>query len=199
MSAEQIELYEEFQKLGPIDRSQPPGDHTGERLKRDRPDVYELCVRMLADPRVTLRTICRELHISAHTVMAVRELEQVSIKDHAQVLGRKLAFATHVFIDQAMEDAPNMSGKDAMIAAGIANQNYQLITGGATARLETTARVDFGAELQKLAAQAEAMLAMKRANVIEVTATALPAGDGETFNVQRSTSNVQLEAESSSV
>ena len=50
--------------LPEIDKAKPKLHCTGERLFRDRPEVYKALVKLLAEPGVSVRTICGELHVS---------------------------------------------------------------------------------------------------------------------------------------
>src|SRR5438105_3194936 len=66
-------------ELPRIDKTKPKFHCTGERLFRDRPDVYKAVVKLLAEPGVSIRTICRELHVSDHTVRSVAARENIPI------------------------------------------------------------------------------------------------------------------------
>ena len=65
--------------LPKIDRSRPKFHCTGERLWRDRPDVYKAVVRLLAEPGISIRSICATLHVTDDTVRAVKERENLAI------------------------------------------------------------------------------------------------------------------------
>src|SRR5438270_1146903 len=75
-----------------IDKSKPKFHCTGERLFRDRPDVYKAVVKLVAEPGVSVRTICRECHVSDHTVRSVAAREQIPI---ATVKKQVLSNITH--------------------------------------------------------------------------------------------------------
>ena len=66
-------------ELPRIDKTQPKFQCTGERLWCDRPDVYKAVVRLLVEPGVSLRTICRDCHVTDHTVRSVKDPEAGSI------------------------------------------------------------------------------------------------------------------------
>src|SRR2546430_2401860 len=65
--------------LPEIDKTKPKFHCTGERLFRDRPDVYKAVVRLLAEPGVSIRTICRECNVSDHTIRSVAAREHIAI------------------------------------------------------------------------------------------------------------------------
>src|SRR5438552_11970467 len=62
-----------------IDTTRPKFHCTGERLFRDRPDVYKAVVKLLAEPGVSVRTIMRECHVSDHTIRSVASREGITI------------------------------------------------------------------------------------------------------------------------
>ena len=190
MSAEgenQIELWEEFERLPAIDRSQPTGDYDGSRLKVQKPEIYNLIVRALADPSMSQRAICAWLHVSARTVQGVRAREPHLIKNHATAMSRKLENASHVLAERVIEEAPTMSGKDAAIALGIVTDKHLLITGQPTVRIDDARS---GADVVKSVQDFLAALREKNASAIEVEAEV--TGEGQTSNTERRTSNVEL-------
>src|SRR5947208_13924181 len=65
--------------LPEIDKTKPKFHCTAERLFRDRPDVYKAVVRLLAEPGVSIRTICRECNVSDHTIRSVAAREHTPI------------------------------------------------------------------------------------------------------------------------
>src|SRR5437868_13634224 len=67
-----------------IDRSKDAFDYNGERLFRDRPDIYDAAVKLLAEPRdgpdgISRREICRTLHLNSRTLRAVEIREGIPI------------------------------------------------------------------------------------------------------------------------
>src|SRR6266536_5900740 len=69
-----------------IDKEKPKFHCTGERLWRDRPDVYKAVVRLLAEPGVSIRSICATLHVTDDTVRAVKERENLAIAAEKQTV-----------------------------------------------------------------------------------------------------------------
>jgi hypothetical protein len=65
--------------LPKVDRTNPTFRCTGEGLWRDRPDVYKRIVKLLAEPKVSVRSICATCHRSDDTVRAVKERENIAI------------------------------------------------------------------------------------------------------------------------
>jgi len=78
--------------------AKPRGVYTGERLERDRPEVYAEIVQLLACG-TRLNWIARYCRVSRHTIRAVRERDAVSI---AQVQLR-LAFKSSLIAEAAMD------------------------------------------------------------------------------------------------
>lgn len=162
-----------------IDFSKPKFSYTSERLWRDRPDVARAAIKLLAEPREVMpfRRIMARLHMSYHLLRNLEISSHLLISKEKKTLGDLMFTATEAFVERAIELAPKMtSGKDAMIAAGIGSDKHLQFRGEATQRIEITAKVDFRGELQRLHDEAMTKLAeMKRANVIEIQAEALPA------------------------
>jgi hypothetical protein len=77
---EQLMLFYSDAAIEPIDRGSPQGDYSGERFFARRPEAYKLCVQMLADPSISVRQICRVLHVTDGTVNAVRAREEILTK-----------------------------------------------------------------------------------------------------------------------
>lgn len=65
--------------LPKIDKTKPKFHYTGERLYRDRPDIYKAVVKLLAEPGVSIRSICATLHVTDDTVRAVKARENLAI------------------------------------------------------------------------------------------------------------------------
>ena len=119
-----------------IDRSQPPGHYTGERLFQRRPDVYRLVVDLLAEPGVSIRQICRAAHVTDGTVQAVCEREGIPMAARKKEILRSITHELRLCSERVIEMVPEMSGKDALIGCGILAEKMQLLSGGATMILE---------------------------------------------------------------
>jgi transposase-like protein len=147
-----------------IDKAKPKFHCTGERLFRDRPDVYKAVVRLLAEPGVSVRTICRECNVSDHTIRSVAARENIPIATVKKEVLANIAHGMRLASERVIELMPEASAKDALIGVGILGDKMALLSGEPTARIEIGC-FDFGAAMNKLMEEARA--AMKRAKVIE--------------------------------
>ncbi len=123
-------------ELPEIDKGRPKFHCTGERLFRDRPDIYKAVVKLIAEPGVSIRTICRECHVSDHTVRSIAAREKIPI---AQVKKEVLANITHglrLASERVIELMPEASARDALIGVGILGEKMQLLGGDPTSHHE---------------------------------------------------------------
>ena len=149
-----------------IDKAKPKFHCTGERLFRDRPDVYKAVVKLLAEPGVSVRTICRECHVSDHTIRSVASREGIAI---ATVKKEVLANITHglrLASERVIELMPEASARDALIGVGILGEKMQLLDGMPTARVEVDHHFNIGEELRKLNEEAREAMKLAKARVI---------------------------------
>src|SRR6266536_4646629 len=149
-----------------IDKEKPKFHCTGERLFRDRPDVYKAVVKLLAEPGVSVRTICRNLHVSDHTIRSVAAREGIAL---AAVKKEVLANITHgirLASERVIELMPEASARDALLGVGILGDKMALLSGEPTVRVEI-GRFDLGAELRKLEEVAMEKMRQAKAHVID--------------------------------
>lgn len=110
-------------------------EFTGERLHRERPDVYRAIVTAWANG-LSQRQIARALRVSTNTVAAVveREPDAVEAQKKRLVSGlRRFAGAT---VERMLEDLDRMPLQSLPVALGVAVDKLQLLTGEATQRVE---------------------------------------------------------------
>jgi hypothetical protein len=122
-----------------IDRTKPAFDYTGERLFRDRPDVYMSVVKLLAEQReqVSYRQVARLCHVTHRTIKAVEVREGLSIATRKKDIAELYEFGAQAMVEKAIELAPTMkSAKDAAISAGIFGEKFLQFSGEATQRIE---------------------------------------------------------------
>jgi hypothetical protein len=148
-----------------INRSKPKFHCTGERLFRDRQDVYRAVVKLLAEPGVSLRTICRELHVSDHTVRSVAAREGIAIATAKKEVLSNITHGLRLTSERVIELAPGMSARDA-IGVGVLSDKMALLGGEATVRIETGPHFDFDAAFAQLRQEAEEV--MKRVKAREI-------------------------------
>jgi len=112
------------------------GKYTGERLATRRPHVYSLVVKLLGE-RWSVNSICQVCGIHPYTVAAVGQRERISIEEHKEVTINALAFTSRMLIERIMELAPKADDLKALgVTLGISIEKLQLLSGGATARVE---------------------------------------------------------------
>lgn len=119
------------------------GEYTAERLFRNRRHEYDLIVRMLSEGMSGI-TISRVMQVAEKTVAAVRERETsfATTADQKAAHGQRWrninALYGDILVERASDPAElkKLTTKDAAIVASIATQNWQLLAGEATARVE---------------------------------------------------------------
>jgi hypothetical protein len=140
--AEEAPLLFFDEELPRIDRTQPKGNYTGERFWRDRPEDYKRLVKLLAEPGISIRSICRELHVTDDTVRAVKERENIAIAAQKRTLLSNITHGARLASERVLEMMPTASAKDALLGVGILTDKMQLLSGEATGRVEEVHRVD---------------------------------------------------------
>lgn len=112
------------------------GEFTGERLFRDRPKVYAAVVRMAAEGQ-SISATARALGVSRNTVCAVRDREGISIEQDKKELLKDLRRAQRLGVEKVIELIPEVtSAKDAAIVSAVMIDKHELLSGGATSRVE---------------------------------------------------------------
>jgi hypothetical protein len=153
-------------KLPKIDRSRLPFEFTGERLFRDRPDIYNAVVELLADRGVSLRMIVKHCHVSMNTIRAVAARERIPIDAQRSAIADTMAFGLRLATEQIIEKLPSGNLKDSAIAANILSTNLQVQRGEPIARIE----VGLGGNLfERFQRFHDELVAMARAKTIKAT------------------------------
>ena len=133
---------------------------TAARLMSRRPADYERAVTMLAEG-VPVFTIARFLHVSPNTIYAIRRREGGEVERMKQGAADKFADIADAAAEAAAERLadPDARAKipfqHLMIGAGVAIDKAQLLSGGATARIEISR--DDGSDFERMIAEAEAV------------------------------------------
>lgn len=148
-----------------INKENPKFHCTGERLFRDRPDVYKAVVALLAEPGVSVRTICRECHVSDHTIRSVASREGIAIAAVKKEVLSNIAHGMRLASERVIELMPEANARDALIGVGILGDKMALLGGEPTARVEI-GHFDVVVAMNELMEEARA--AMKRAKVSEI-------------------------------
>ena len=155
-------------ELPEVDRSKRKFHCTGERLFRDRPDVYKAVVRMLAEPGVTILNICRTLHVTDDVVRSVKERENISIAQEKKTVLANITHGLRLASERVIELMPEAPVRDALIGVGILGEKMQLLDGEPTARINTNQHIDFDALFEELRREAEETMKLMKAGVIGV-------------------------------
>jgi hypothetical protein len=126
-------------ELTPLERK---GEYTGERFLKHEPAKAKAVLAMLA-AGASIRMIQQKLGIHHRTVAAVRDSQAFELKEFAAELGKRSTLLGADIMAMMQEDMPTVkieTAKDvqhmAISAAKLAEVG-QLLTGGATARVES--------------------------------------------------------------
>jgi hypothetical protein len=155
-------------ELSKIDKTKPKCHCTGERLFRDDPDRYKALVKLIAEPGVSVRTICRDLNVSDHTVQSVAAREMIPIATLKKQVLFNITHGIRLASERVIELMPEASARDALLGVGILGDKMQLLSGDVTARLDidVTRRLDCAAELNRLLEEAHEMVKRANAHVV---------------------------------
>lgn len=113
------------------------GRYTAERLWRDRPEVYRSVVTMLAEKR-SIRAIKKACQLHHETIRAVATRERISIDTEKERIIEDLRTAASVGADRLVEVMETIKAEYLGTALGITIDKLLLLSGEATARIETT-------------------------------------------------------------
>lgn len=133
---EQLFLLADFE-MPAIDRTRREFNYTGERLFRDRPDIYKLVVRLLAEPGLSYRQIARTAHIHFDTIKSVLAREQIPVEAQKKEILSCIRRGLRLCAERVEELAPSMNARDAMVGVGILGEKMQLLGGEATVRIDS--------------------------------------------------------------
>jgi len=133
-SAPALSFFEEVER-GEMELA-AAGEFTGERLFRDRPEIYQAIVRMTAEG-LSISAAARALRVSRNTVCAVREREAVPIEQEKKEVLNLLRKGMRLGAERTLELLPETkSAKDAALVTAIMADKHQLLSGEATSRIE---------------------------------------------------------------
>jgi hypothetical protein len=120
-------------------------------------------VKLLAEPGVSIRTICKECHVSDHTVRSVADREQISIATVKKEVLSNITHGLRLASERVIEIMPDASAKDAVLGVGILTEKMQLLSGEATMRVEEPKRVDIFADFSEFLKNLEVEAAREQA------------------------------------
>lgn len=111
------------------------GEFTGERLFRQRPEVYRAIVTCLAEG-IGVRATARALKVSTNTVAAVRAREGATVETQKKETVSQLRQFARLGAERLLDEVDKIPLQSLPIAIGIAVEKAELLDGGATARVE---------------------------------------------------------------
>lgn len=140
-AASQTYLFEPAsgEELTPLERK---GEYTGERFLKLHPEKAEAILCMLA-AGASVRRVTEKLQIHHRVVAVVRDSFPGRIAEYAKALGERSLLLSGDILAMIQEDAPFIkitNAKDlqhATVSMAKAAEVGQLLTGGATARVES--------------------------------------------------------------
>lgn len=117
------------------------GIYTGERLFRDRPEIYKGVCSLVAEG-FPLRMISKLLKVHHYTIQAVLEREPELIEAEKERIGGLARSVTRICMERLVDVLPEMKianlgdAQRVAVIMGISTEKWQLLTGGATARVD---------------------------------------------------------------
>lgn len=144
--SKQLELIPSSEMPGALFAEDEAEHHefTGARLFARDPERYQTIVSLLAENLGILR-IARLMKVSPNTVMAIRDREEHQVDIVKERVAKLCRGAAQMCAEGILEDLANeskrakVSARDKAVILGIMVEKYQLLTGGATGRLEHVA------------------------------------------------------------
>ncbi len=111
------------------------GVYTGARLRQQRPEVYEQVLTLLREGESP--TLIEEaLKVDHRTVEAVARQHSIPIVTSKKRMAERMRLTAERMLDQANSTKDAQDAKNFVIAAGIADQHWQLLAGEPTSRTE---------------------------------------------------------------
>ena len=127
------------------------GVSTGERLLRDRPDLYRITVQLLGQG-TGIREIKRLTGLHHRTIEAVQLREGATIDTHRKELGARALKVAALGVELLEEkiSAGDIKAGELSMAVGILIDKGQVLTGGVTARVEKIEQAQVAAGLERM-------------------------------------------------
>jgi hypothetical protein len=111
------------------------GEFTAERLMESRPTIYKALVDGLGQG-LGVRQLCRAYRVSHHTVAAVMARESNAIATVKERTVSVLRTFGRLAADRLLDEVDQIPIQSLPIALGIAVEKAELLSGGATSRIE---------------------------------------------------------------
>jgi hypothetical protein len=154
--------------LPKIDRQKPKWNCTGEYLKKHRPDIYNAAVTMLLEPGLSLRMICRTLHVSHNTLASIQERENLDTATRKKDILKTITRGLRVCAERVEELAPEMGARDAIIATGVLTEKMELLSGAPTLRVQIGQQISIPEQLANLLNEAMEKMKQVKAQQIDL-------------------------------
>jgi hypothetical protein len=138
------------------------GEYTGDRFFSQRPADYKTAVDLLA-AGAGVKTVARLVGCSVNTVRAIRRREGFSVDTLREKTVRALAEFVADASERLRDEVNDLPAAALAVPLGIATEKLQLLSGGATARVEVlqVAPVDaFAAYIESLPAAEPAAIGL---------------------------------------
>jgi hypothetical protein len=111
------------------------GEFTAERLMESRPTIYKALVDGLGQG-LGVRQLCRAYRVSHHTVAAVMARESAAVATLKERTVSVLRTFGRLAADRLLDEVDQIPIQSLPIALGIAVEKAELLSGGATSRIE---------------------------------------------------------------
>jgi hypothetical protein len=111
------------------------GEFTAERLMESRPTIYKALVDGLGQG-LGVRQLCRAYRVSHHTVAAVMARESQAVATVKERTVSVLRTFGRLAADRLLDEVDQIPIQSLPIALGIAVEKAELLSGGATSRIE---------------------------------------------------------------
>lgn len=111
------------------------GEFTAERLMESRPTIYRAIVDGLGQG-LGVRQLCRAYRVSHHTVAAVMSRESQAVATLKERTVSVLRTFGRLAADRLLDEVDQIPIQSLPIALGIAVEKAELLSGGATSRIE---------------------------------------------------------------
>ena len=111
------------------------GEFTAERLMESRPTIYRALVDGLGQG-LGVRQLCRAYRVSHHTVAAVMSRESSAVATLKERTVSVLRTFGRLAADRLLDEVDQIPIQSLPIALGIAVEKAELLSGGATSRIE---------------------------------------------------------------
>jgi hypothetical protein len=127
--------------------------HSGQYIAQRNPQLYE-SIKLMLEWGVPKKTIAKRCRVSKNAVIAIARLEEPdTVEHHKKVMIhglRSLSRGAMELLIEKIESGSDISPRDLAVILGISTEKHELLTGGATSRVERTVDPELAAFYQAL-------------------------------------------------